>query len=67
MYAAVGSYIVQAWRLFDLRIRHHPPYCMAATIAILIYANFFETYTDAALRHPGFSMQIQLLSHAFQQ
>lgn len=41
MYAAVGSYVVQAWRLFDLRIRHHPPYWMAATVAILIYANFF--------------------------
>ncbi|MYM21316.1 DUF817 family protein [Duganella sp. FT135W] len=41
MYAAVGSYIIQAWRLFDLRIRHHPPYWMAALIAILIYANFF--------------------------
>ncbi|QNA91129.1 DUF817 domain-containing protein [Massilia sp. Dwa41.01b] len=41
MYASVGSYIVQAWRLFDLRIRHHPPYWMAATIAMLIYANFF--------------------------
>jgi uncharacterized membrane protein YoaT (DUF817 family) len=41
MYAAVGSYIVQAWRLFDLRIRHHPPYWMAAAIAILIYLNFF--------------------------
>ena len=26
MYAAVGSYIIQAWRLFDLRIRSHPPY-----------------------------------------
>jgi uncharacterized membrane protein YoaT (DUF817 family) len=42
MYAAVGSYIVQAWRLFDLRIRHHPQYWVAATIAILIYANFFS-------------------------
>ncbi|MGZ8304329.1 MAG: DUF817 domain-containing protein [Telluria sp.] len=41
MYAAVGSYVVQAWRLLDLRIQHHPPYWMAATIAILIYANFF--------------------------
>ena len=41
MYASVGSYIVQAWRLLDLRIRHHPPYWLAATIAILIYANFF--------------------------
>lgn len=41
MYAAVGSYIIQAWRLFDLRIKHHPPYWMATTVAILIYANFF--------------------------
>jgi uncharacterized membrane protein YoaT (DUF817 family) len=41
MYAAVGSYIIQAWRLFDLRIRHHPPYWMATIIAVTIYANFF--------------------------
>lgn len=41
MYAAVGSYIIQAWRLFDLRVRHHPPYWMATLIAVLIYANFF--------------------------
>ncbi len=41
MYAAVGSYMIQAWRLLDLRIRHHPPYWMASAIALLIYANFF--------------------------
>jgi uncharacterized membrane protein YoaT (DUF817 family) len=41
MYAAVGSYIIQAWRLLDVRIRHHPPYWMATTVAIAIYANFF--------------------------
>lgn len=41
MYAAVGSYVIQAWRLFDLRVRHHPPHWMAALVAILIYANFF--------------------------
>ncbi|HKH92290.1 MAG TPA: DUF817 domain-containing protein [Gemmatimonadaceae bacterium] len=41
MYAAVGSYVIQAWRLFDLRIRHHPPYWMAWALAIAIYANFF--------------------------
>jgi uncharacterized membrane protein YoaT (DUF817 family) len=41
MYAAVGSYIIQAWRLLDMRIRHHPPYWMAWTLAVLIYANFF--------------------------
>lgn len=41
MYAAVGSYIIQAWRLLDVRIRHHPPYWMASLIGIAIYANFF--------------------------
>ena len=41
MYAAVGSYIIQAWRLFQLRIIHHPPYWMAGVLASLIYFNFF--------------------------
>ncbi|MBB3389576.1 uncharacterized membrane protein YoaT (DUF817 family) [Rhizobium sp. BK275] len=41
MYAAVGSYVIQAWRLFDLRVRHHPPYWMAGLMALAIYANFF--------------------------
>lgn len=41
MYAAVGSYIIQAWRLLHLRVRHHPPYWMATVVAVLIYANFF--------------------------
>jgi len=41
MYAAVGSYIIQAWRLLDVRIRHHPPYWLATLIALAIYANFF--------------------------
>ncbi|MES2356064.1 MAG: DUF817 domain-containing protein [Pseudomonadota bacterium] len=42
MYAAVGSYIIQAWRFFDLQVKHHPPYWMATIIAIAIYANFFS-------------------------
>lgn len=41
MYAAIGSYIIQAWRLLNLRVVHHPPYWMAGLIALLIYANFF--------------------------
>ncbi|MFJ5451745.1 DUF817 domain-containing protein [Pectobacterium jejuense] len=41
MYASVGSYIIQSWRLFDLKIRHHPPYWLATLVALLIYANFF--------------------------
>ena len=41
MYAAVGSYMIQAWRLLDIRIDHHPPYWMAWIVAVLVYANFF--------------------------
>ncbi len=41
MYAAVGSYIIQCWRLFDLKIRHHPPMPMAVCLALALYANFF--------------------------
>lgn len=41
MYAAVGSYIIQAWRLFDLKVQSHPPYWLATLTAVLIYLNFF--------------------------
>ena len=41
MYAAVGSYIIQAWRLFKLQIHHYPPYWLATLAASCIYANFF--------------------------
>lgn len=41
MYAAVGSYIIQAWRLFRLRVEHHPPYWMAGLVAAALYLNFF--------------------------
>jgi len=41
MYAAVGSYIIQIWRLLQQRVVHHPPYWMAVLVALLIYTNFF--------------------------
>ena len=50
MYAAVGSYIIQAWRLLDLRVRHHPPYWAATALALLIYANFFTHHFMPDLR-----------------
>jgi uncharacterized membrane protein YoaT (DUF817 family) len=41
MYASVGSYIARAWRLFDFRFTHHPPFAATAWLAAAIYANFF--------------------------
>lgn len=41
MYAAVGSYMIQAWRFLDIRVVHYPPYWMTILIALIIYLNFF--------------------------
>jgi uncharacterized membrane protein YoaT (DUF817 family) len=41
MYAAIGSYMMRAWMVFDFRFIRHPPIWMVATLAVAIYANFF--------------------------
>ena len=41
MYAAVGSYMVRVFRLFDLRFTRYPPRWITAVLAGLIYLNFF--------------------------
>ncbi|MGK9219208.1 MULTISPECIES: DUF817 domain-containing protein [unclassified Microbacterium] len=41
MYAAVGSYLVRVFRLFELRFERYPPIWATALVAAGIYANFF--------------------------
>jgi len=41
MYAAVASYMCQAWRVLQLRFTHYPPRWLALPLALAIYANFF--------------------------
>jgi len=41
MYAAIGSYMVRVYRLFDLRFERYPPRWITAILAALIYLNFF--------------------------
>lgn len=41
MYAAVGSYLVRVYRLFDLGFVRYPPVWATAIVAAAIYANFF--------------------------
>ena len=41
MYAAVGSYMVRVYRLFDLRFERYPRRWITGILAALIYANFF--------------------------
>jgi uncharacterized membrane protein YoaT (DUF817 family) len=42
MYAAVGSYMVRVYRLFDLRFARYPRVWVTAIVAGLIYVNFFS-------------------------
>lgn len=41
MYAAVGSYLVRVYRLFDLRFTRYPKRWITAIVAVAIYVNFF--------------------------
>jgi uncharacterized membrane protein YoaT (DUF817 family) len=51
MYAAVGSYICQAWHRLDLRVERYPAIA-AAVVALGIYANFFTHHWIPDLRVP---------------
>lgn len=47
MYAAVASYMCQAWRIFHLELQHFPSYRLSILLCVAIYANFF---TNAFVR-----------------
>ena len=51
MYAAVGSYVCQAWRRFDLRITGYRPW-LTAVVAAMVYANFFTEHAWTDMRLP---------------
>lgn len=42
MYAAVASYLCQAWRIFKIELYRYPSYWLSVPLAVLIYANFFQ-------------------------
>jgi uncharacterized membrane protein YoaT (DUF817 family) len=44
MYAAVGSYISQAWKIFRLELINFRWYAYAVTLCALIYINFFTNH-----------------------
>lgn len=52
MYAAVGSYVMQCWRVLRLRVERHPPRWMAGGVAALMYANLFTHHVVPDLRVP---------------
>lgn len=50
MYAAVASYMCQAWRQLKLELRCYPRYRVSVPLAIAIYANFFLHHYFVDLR-----------------
>jgi uncharacterized membrane protein YoaT (DUF817 family) len=52
MYASVASYIMQAWRLMQLKITEFPPFGLAVGLCAAIYANFFTNHYILDLRWP---------------
>jgi uncharacterized membrane protein YoaT (DUF817 family) len=60
MYAAVASYMIQAWRLFDIKIIHHPPFWQAWVLAMAIYVNFFAHHYLVDVRWPLVALTVFL-------
>ncbi|HJV23172.1 MAG TPA: DUF817 domain-containing protein [Holophagaceae bacterium] len=52
MYAAVASYMMQAWRLFDLELVDMPPPRWSLMLALALYLNFFTHHYMWDLRWP---------------
>lgn len=50
MYAAVGSYIAQAWRLLKLELEEFPSYGWSLVLCAAIYINFFTNHFIPDLR-----------------
>ena len=44
MYAAVGSYISQSWKVMKLEMQHYDHYLWSVVLCALIYLNFFTNH-----------------------
>ena len=64
MYAAIGSYIARAWRLFDIRFRSYPPLWGPWQLAVLSYVNFFSHHYTIDIRWGLFALSVLLFARA---
>lgn len=60
MYAAVGSYIARAWRIFDFKFISYPPKAWTALLCLFIYLNFFTHHYIPDIRYGLFAAAIWL-------
>ena len=50
MYAAVGSYIAQAWKIFRLELTNYIGYAASLVLCLAIYLNFFTNHFFTDIR-----------------
>jgi len=62
MYAAIGSYMARAWRLFDFRFTRHPPLWTLFVLAGAIYVNFYSHHYTVDVRYALFAFAVLLFS-----
>jgi uncharacterized membrane protein YoaT (DUF817 family) len=67
MYATVGSFMVRAIRLFEMRFEPYPPFWLTVVLAIAIYLNFFTHHYVFDLRYilfvATFAVYIKTMIH----
>jgi uncharacterized membrane protein YoaT (DUF817 family) len=51
MYAAIGSYISQAWKIFKLELTNYTHYLLSVLLCFLIYLNFFTNHYIYDIRY----------------
>ena len=65
MYAAIGSYMMRAWSLFDFRFLRHPPLLQVAALAAAIYVNFFAHHWLPDMRYALFAACILVFGRSW--
>ncbi len=65
MYAAVGSYLARAWRVFDMRFTAHPAMPALLGLAGLIYINFFSHHVLPDIRWLLVAASVVLFRHCW--
>jgi len=67
MYAAIGSYIARAWRLFEIRFERYPPLWGPWLLAVLSYLNFFSHHYLPDIRWGLYALSVVLWGRAWFQ
>ncbi len=51
MYSAIGSYMMQAWKVHNLELKKYPPYSWMLILCAAIYINFFTNHFVYDIRY----------------